>query len=380
MCFVNLYLHASYFKILFVIIKILFIGAHRLNRSPSQRFRFEQYIPYLEQSGIVCKLSPLLSESEDAIFYSKGNFIGKLITAFRAFRKRKKDLVEAEKFDLVFIQREAFMTGSTFFERALQKKKIKIVFDFDDAIWLPNISDNNKKYEWLKNSSKTSELISISDMVFAGNSFLADYALQYNKNVQTIPTTIDTDYHKKKIIKKDSRICIGWTGSHTTIQHFEQAVPFLKKLKLAFNDSIYFKVIGDPQYSNEALGIQGTKWTLDDEIEQLSEIDIGIMPLPNDEWAKGKCGLKGLQYMALEIPCIMSPVGVNTEIITDGVNGFLANSEEEWISKIAMLIRDSELRTKIGAAARKTVEEKYSVASQKEKYLKKLLDLNNNQY
>ena len=184
-----------------------------------------------------------------------------------------------------------------------------------------------------------------------------------------IPTTIDTDYHKKSFLKKESRICIGWTGSHTTIKHFEYALSFLKKLKDKYDDKIFFKVIGDETYHNAELGINGIAWNKENEIKELSSFDIGIMPLPDDEWAKGKCGLKGLQYMALEIPCVMSPVGVNCEIISDGINGFLAGKEEEWVEKISLLIDNPELRKKIGAEARKTVEEKYSVNSQKEKYL-----------
>lgn len=352
--------------------RILFIGAHRLNRSPSQRFRFEQYFSFLEQNGFECHLSPLLDEDGDTIFYSEGNFFSKIGIVTQSYFKRKNNLKKISEYDIVFIQREAFMTGSVFFEKALRNKNVKVVYDFDDAIWLPNVSENNKKFEWLKNPAKTSELISLADLVIAGNSYLADYARKFNQNVNIIPTTINTDYHKRKNVNKDNRISIGWTGSHTTIQHFEYAVPVMKKLKKKFRDKIYFKVIGDEKYSNEELNIRGTKWGLPDEIEQLSEIDIGIMPLPDDEWSKGKCGLKGLQYMALEIPCVMSPVGVNSEIVSDGINGFLAKNDNEWIEKISMLIENPELRKKIGTEARKTVIEKYSVDSQKEKYLRVL--------
>ncbi|MBI3500935.1 MAG: glycosyltransferase [Bacteroidetes bacterium] len=350
-------------------LKILFIAAHRLNRSPSQRFRFEQYFSFLKQNDFDCKLSPLLDEADDKIFYSEGNFFSKVRIVIQSYFKRKKDLKEAGNYDIIFIQREAFMTGSTFFEKGLKKRKVKIVFDFDDAIWLPNVSEENKKFERLKNPEKTSEIISLSDLIIAGNNYLAEYAKQFNKNVYIIPTTIDTEYHKKQIVKKDERICIGWTGSHTTIQHFEHAVPMLKKLKEKYGDKIYFKVIGDENYFNDELNIRGVKWSFPDEIEQLSEIDIGIMPLPDDEWAKGKCACKALQYMSLEIPSVMSAMGMNCEIVSEGVNGFLAKEDDEWLEKISLLAEDSELRKKIGADARKTVEANYSVNSQKEKYL-----------
>ena len=350
--------------------KILFVAAHRLNRSPSQRFRFEQFFNYLEQNGFQCELSYLLSEKDDGIFYSQGSYPEKFYILLKNFIKRLKDVVQASRYDIIFIQREAFFTRSIFFEKCFRKVAGRIIFDFDDAIWLHDISDANKKLGWLKNPKKTSKIIQLADMVFAGNQFLADYALQFNKNVVVIPTTIDTSYHKKTTSeKKDSRICVGWTGSHTTIKHFEYALPFLKKLKEKYSEKIYFKVIGDEDFVNDELEIKGIAWKADTEIQEISEIDIGIMPLPNDDWAKGKCGLKGLQYMALEIPTVLSPVGVNKEIVEDGLNGFLASLTDEWVEKISRLINSKELREQIGKAGRKTVIEKYSFESQKEKYL-----------
>lgn len=349
---------------------ILFIGAHRLNRSPSQRFRFEQYFYFLKANGFECHLSPLLDEKDDKLFYSEGNFFGKVFVVAKCFLRRQKDIAKAKEYDIIFIQREAFMTGTTFFERKLKETGKKIIFDFDDAVWLPNVSEGNKKFEWLKNPSKTSQLISLFDLVIAGNNYLGDYARKFNKNVWMIPTTIDTEYHKRNsIIKKDEQICIGWTGSHTTIRHFEYAIPALQLLKEKFGNKIYFKVIGDNTYENKEIGIKGISWKLENEIADLSEIDIGIMPLPDTDWARGKCGLKALQYMALEIPCVMSPVGVNSEIVADGINGFLAKDSKEWIEKISLLIENPALRIKIGTEARRTVEDNYSVNSQKEKYL-----------
>ncbi|MBT6513455.1 MAG: glycosyltransferase, partial [Crocinitomicaceae bacterium] len=165
-------------------------------------------------------------------------------------------------------------------------------------------------------------------------------------------------------------VCIGWSGSVTTIEHFKLALPFLEKIKLKYGSKVYFKVIGDGNYVNEHLEIKGIAWNRNDEVKELSEFDIGIMPLPDDEWAKGKCGLKGLQYMALEIPTIMSPVGVNSDIIKDGENGFIATTIEDWVKKLSILIDKNEIRTEMGIEARKTVVDSYSIIANKDLYLR----------
>jgi glycosyltransferase involved in cell wall biosynthesis len=207
-------------------------------------------------------------------------------------------------------------------------------------------------------------------MVFAGNQYLADYAAQFNKNIVIVPTTIDTEiYVPKKKGTSPQTICIGWSGSFSTIQHFAIAIPALKRIKEKFGSKVVFRIIGDANYYCKELETQGMAWIAETELEDLSEIDIGIMPLPDDQWSKGKCGLKGLQYMALGIPTLMSPVGVNTEIIQHGVNGYLPGSEDEWVDILSKLTENEDCRSRIGDAGRQTVIEKYSVEAWKEKYL-----------
>ncbi len=354
--------------------KILFLTVHRPDRSPSQRFRFEQYIPFLRQNGFECTHSFLLGEKDDKVFYSKGKILGKLGIVRKSFFRLWKLSSHADDYDFIFIQRETFMLGTSFFERRFAKSKAKVIFDFDDSIWLLDVSNANKAFAWLKNPEKTAEIIAVSDVVIGGNPYLCDYAKQFNKNVKLIPTTIDTAEYTNKG-NKNTSICIGWSGSLTTLKHFDHAIPFLKKVKEKYGDKISIKAIGDSNYKNAALNVISLGWRKDNEVEELSTFDIGIMPLPDDKWASGKCGLKGLQYMALEIPTIMSPVGVNSEIIQDGVNGFLATTEEEWITKLTQLIESKELRQKMGKAGRKTVEEKYSIESQKNAYLQLFKEL-----
>ncbi|MBN8696774.1 MAG: glycosyltransferase family 4 protein [Bacteroidetes bacterium] len=348
--------------------KVLFLTLHRPDRSPSQRFRFEQYLTFLKASGYDYTFSYLLDEKDDRVFYQKGHLFSKAIIVIRGFLQRFTELSSAKDYDIIFVQRECFMLGSSFFEKRFSKYA-KMIFDFDDSIWLQNVSDANKSFVWLKNAKKTAEITSCAHLVFAGNQYLKDYALKYNSNVEIIPTTIDTVEYRRVELPGSDKVIVGWSGSITTIQHFEYAVSVLKKIKDKFKEKVEIKVIGDSNYVNLDLGVKGMAWNKKTELQDLSSFDIGIMPLPDDEWAKGKCGLKGLQYMALEIPTIMSPVGVNTEIIQDGVNGYLATTEQEWFDKLSLLIESKELRERIGKAGRTTVLEKYSVEANKQKYL-----------
>lgn len=350
--------------------KILFITAHRKDRAPNQRFRFEQYLSYLSANGFECTLSPLItSAEEDNRFYSSGSLFGKLTLGAKLGWRRLRDVLRANSFDIIFIAREAFIASSVFFEKRLAKSKTKIIFDFDDAIWMDVISGNNQKFSWLKDGSKTGKIITLANLVFAGNEYLATYARKFNAHVLIVPTTIDTELYKPNYSISKQKLTIGWSGSVSTIEHFHYALPALDAIKKKYGNRVEISVIGDGNFRVDELGIIGKPWKMETELEDLHQIDIGIMPLPDNEWTWGKCGLKGLQYMALEIPTIMSPVGVNNQIISDGINGFLADETDEWIIKISKLIDDADLRITLGKAGRKTVVEEYSVQSLRNTYL-----------
>lgn len=348
--------------------KVLFACLHRPDRSPSQRYRFEQYISYLEEKGYPSSFSYLLNEHDDKVFYAPGHYFGKGVILLKSVSKRLAEVFFKRLPPVVFVQRECFMLGSAFFEKRFAKRS-RLIFDFDDSIWLQQVSEGNKKLAFLKNAGKTKDIIRAAHLVIAGNEYLASYAQKYNPQVIIIPSTIDTEkYIAKEIIAKEN-IVIGWSGSFSTIAHFENAVEALQLLKNKYHNRLSFIVIGDPAYYNEHLSIKGMPWNAATEVEDLHRFDIGIMPLPDDEWTRGKCGMKGLQYMAAGIPTVMSPVGVNKEIIQDGENGFLADTTGEWVEKLSRLIESVELRKKFSLNGRKTIEEKYSVIANRGKYL-----------
>ncbi len=360
---------------------VLIIADHRLNRSPSQRYRFEQYLNYFKSEGFNWELSEIITEKDDRIFYHPGNYLKKAWILFKSIFIRFKDLQRAKKFDIIFIQREALLLGSSYFEKQFYKNN-KVVFDFDDSIWLLDTSPENKKFEFLKNPNKTKINIAHANCVIAGNTFLANYAKSFNPNTVIIPTTIDSDFHIPKpelrgfdSAQPDKKIVIGWSGSISTIKHFEIAIPALKEIQNKYPNKVEFHIIGQGSYVHPEIKVISKNWSTQTEVDDLNQFDIGIMPLPNDEWVKGKCGLKGLSYMACGVTTLMSDVGVNSEIIEHGKNGFLATTQQEWVSYLSQLIENVELRNKMGQEGRETVVKNYSVNANKVKYLEVLKSL-----
>ncbi len=339
--------------------RVLAVVPSIYDTSPGQRFRIEQWEPILRENGVEITYAPFETEELRSVLYSGGNILAKIGGVIRSMNRRSSELNSLNEFDLVYLFREAALLGPPWFERKVGRSDIPMVFDFDDAIFFSYKSPSNGYLSYLKFAGKTAEICRLSTCVMAGNEFLAEYARPNNKNVTIIPTTIDTDkYDFVKRTDEPEIVTIGWSGSFSTIQHLDTIRDVLQEL--AKTEQFRLLVIGTPEYDLPGVNVEALQWRSETELDDLRKIDIGLMPLPDDNWSKGKCGLKALQYMALGVPSICSPVGVNSTIIKDSENGFLAESKEEWIEKIKQLIHSPELRRKLGRAGRETVEREYS--------------------
>jgi glycosyltransferase involved in cell wall biosynthesis len=331
--------------------------------SPGQRYRLEQWEPLLREHGVDITFASFEDEDLHALLYKPGMMGKKLQLVTRGLGRRLSLVRKVKDYDLVYILREAALLGPPVFERLIAQSGVPVVFDFDDAIFVSYRSPSNGYLSYLKFASKTKTICRIASHVMVGNPYLAEYARQVNDRVTVIPTTIDTEKYRVPARKdKTGPVVIGWTGSYSTVQHLDTLRGALKKL--AEKESFRLRVIGTPSYECAPVDVQAMPWRAETELEDLSEIDVGMMPLPDDRWSKGKCGLKALQFMALGIPTICSSVGVNTDIIHDDQNGFIAATEDEWVDKLSRLLRSAELRRRLGDAGRATVEEKYSAITQ----------------
>lgn len=331
--------------------------------SPGQRYRIEQWTPVLRERGVEIDYRPFEDEELHALLYKPGNMAQKLRLVARCLANRKSILRSVREYDAVYVFREAAVLGPPVFERLIHRSGVPMIFDFDDAIFVPYRSPSNGYLSYLKFPSKTRTICRLASHVMAGNPFLADYARQVNKHVTIVPTTIDTEKYTVDAAKKTSDPpVIGWSGSYSTVQHLDTLRSALQRL--AKEERFRLRVIGTPNYELEGVEVEAMPWRSQTELEDLQRIDIGVMPLPNDSWSKGKCGLKALQYMALGIPTICSPVGVNTDIIQDGENGLIAGTEDEWVEKLKQLLHSAPLRERLGMAGRATVEAEYSAKVQ----------------
>src|SRR5215208_3516754 len=343
--------------------RILALMPALYDTSPSQRYRLEQWEPLLRERGAEITYEPFEDEELHALVYKPGMMRKKMQLVARGLSRRLSLVKKVKDYDLVYILREAALLGPPVFERLIHQQRVPIVFDFDDAVFVSYRSPSNGYLSYLKFASKTKTICRIASHVMAGNPYLADYARQVNDRVTVIPTTIDTEKYRVPPPKNSSGLpVIGWTGSYSTVQHLDTLRGALKKL--AERELFRLRVIGTPTYDCPPVDVEAMRWRADTELEDLGAIDIGVMPLPDDRWSKGKCGLKALQFMALGIPTVCSPVGVNTDIIQDDQNGFIAGTEDEWVDKLSRLLRSQELRQRLGEAGRVTVEQKYSAITQ----------------
>jgi glycosyltransferase involved in cell wall biosynthesis len=343
--------------------KVLALVQGSYDQVPGQRYRIEQWEPLLRNYDIEIHYEPFQSDEFSAVIHQQGRYLRKIEFAVQSFLKRLNAVDASSGYDAIYVFREASVLGPPLIEYKLRHHRIPVVYDFDDAVWLRYISPTNGIASLLKGTpSKTRTLCRIAAHVMAGNNYLADYASQFNKNVTIVPTTIDID--KYRVIPRDQNTVpvIGWTGSHSTLQHLDTLRGALQRL--AATEKFRLRVIGATPYHLPGVDVENITWRSASEVVDLRPVDIGIMPLPDDPWARGKCALKALQYMALAIPTVLSPVGVNAEIVEDGRNGYLASTEDEWVQKLTTLLHAPELRNQIGAAGRRTLEENYSAQVQ----------------
>lgn len=341
--------------------RLLVLASKPKGQSPSQRFRLEQWAPRLARDhAIDLDFAPFESEPLAQTLSKPGHLLAKATLVGRDFLRRAGVVRRARDYDAVIIHREAALIGPAIYERVIAWSRKPIIFDFDDSIWSLAQEARHGLFSRLHCFGKTSTLCRLAAACTAGNEFLADYARARNRNVFVVPTSIELDdYPRIPEPVSDRPFIVCWTGSISTLAHFEFAREGLEKL--ATRIPLVVKVICNHPPARPIAGAETrfVQWSQDREAEEIGDSHVGIMPLPDDEVTRGKCGLKALQCMATGRPVVVSSVGVNREIVEDGRNGYLADSPDEFVDSLLKLASSPSARAAMGAEARRTVENRY---------------------
>jgi glycosyltransferase involved in cell wall biosynthesis len=311
------------------------------------RFRVEQYFPYLLAHKVEPKWQPLSGSWKDRL------------SLYR----------ELAVFDVVCIQRRLLSPLEFYW---IRKKSSKVLFDLDDAVMYR--SSSSPRPHSLSRRMKFRWMVKGSDVVTVGNQFLRNEVLKVDprKKVFIIPTCIDTNlYPEKKKRSNPSEIVLGWIGTKGNLKYLKRLEPVFRTLRQRFPQA-KLKIVSNDFYEPSSLPVTKKLWKLEDENEDLVSFDIGLMPLNDDLWSRGKCGLKIIQYLSVGVPVVCTPVGINADIIKNGENGFWATNDEEWVDRLSTLIQNQELRHQMGVKGIETVEHEYSLTVTTEKFFQVL--------
>lgn len=343
---------------------ILFLTKYARNGA-SSRYRTFQYFPWLERAGIQCQAIPLFDEGYLDHLYAAGDRA--LADVLRAFGHRLLALTSARRCDLIVIEYELVPYFPPVLERLLQALGIDYVVDYDDALF--HQYDLHRR-AWVRRllGQKIATVMRGARLVTVGNGYLAEYARRAGaRRVEIVPTVIDlTRYPQASTLDASSNdrarherapFTIGWIGSPSTAKYLKAIAPALAKVCAQGNASV--RLIGSGPIDLGAVPVEVLPWSEETEVELLRQCDVGIMPLPDEPWERGKCGFKLIQYMACGLPAVASPVGVNRDIVEDGVNGFVARTTDDWMQSLEALRTDPKRGRGMGRAGRERVEREY---------------------
>jgi glycosyltransferase involved in cell wall biosynthesis len=325
------------------------------------RLRFEQQTEQLERLGVSLHLSSFLDATGYAVVFRNGHLLAKAYAVFRGFARRMRDAIRIARYDVLFVFRESAPFGPRVLEWLASACGVPVVYDFDEALFVPNIHPANQVWAWLRDPRRIGRCCRSASIVTTQNEYLAEYARGWNPRVEVLPTPVDTEQRSPRAARKDGPIVIGWVGSETTAPYLHLLDDVLSLV--SSESGAILRVIGGHYVNLRVARLESREFDLSREQLDLEGFDIGILPEPDDPWTRGKGGYKALLYMAAGLPVVASRVGVNPEIVLDGETGYCVNTTEEWIDALRRLITDPELRKQFGAAGRARAIERYSITA-----------------
>ena len=337
---------------------ILFLTKYS-RKGASSRYRTFQYIDYFKKSGINCTVSSLFDDNYLVYLYRLGRH--RKLDVIKAFLRRIRSVLFVHQFDLVVIEKEVIPYFPAFLEWLIKLSGVPYIVDYDDALF--HQYDNHRKgiVRFLL-GSKIAHVMRGANLVVAGNAYLADYAKRAGaRRIEIIPTVIDLMLYPEPAWGRpvNGTFTIGWIGSPSTSKYLELIYPALAEVCAGGRGRVL--LIGADKVELPGVPVDSQPWSEATEVEIMNKMDVGIMPLPDEPWERGKCGFKLIQYMACGLPVVASPVGVNIDIVEAGKNGFLATDKSSWVKALCALRDNVELRHDMGRRGRQRVENEYSL-------------------
>jgi glycosyltransferase involved in cell wall biosynthesis len=345
-------------------LRLLTLVQKAVGIAPNQRFRHEQWAPHLaREHGITLEFEPFESPELTSVLYEHGQVLRKARLAARDALRRWSSRTRAAEFDGVVVLREAMLVGGAWLEGHLARRGVPLLYDFDDAIWEWELGGRNGVMTLARMPWKVGAICRHSAAVTVGNEYLADFARRHAAEVHVVRTSIDVDrFPEQAAPAADAPFTVVWTGSHSTLRHLERIRPALERL--GARRALRLRVICDARPAPfRHVELDFVPWRAATEAADLAAGHVGVMPLPDTAFTRGKCGCKALQYMAIGRPAVVAPVGINREIVRDGENGAWADGDADWERVLARLADDPAERARLGAAGRRTVLDGFTAAS-----------------
>jgi glycosyltransferase involved in cell wall biosynthesis len=350
--------------------RILVLCPYPKDVAPSQRLKFEQYYESFREAGYEVVVSPFISYKFWKIIYRRGELLHKVFYTITGYGRRIADLFSIWSYDVIYVHLWVTPLGPPLFERMVRLFAKKIIFDIDDLVYLKDIkSKANPLISKLKGAQKPLYMMRVSDHVITCTPYLDSFVRKLNPRTTDISSTVDTDRYKPRQDYKirEEKVVLGWSGSLSTSKYLHLLDNVFKTLKRKVDFKLL--VIGDKDFKMDGIDVEAHAWSKEIELPTISRFDIGLYPLPDEEWVYGKSGLKAIQYMAMGIPTVATAIGTNFRVIENNYDGFLVNNETEWVECLDSLIKDEGIRKRIGLKSAVTVEQKFSIRANKDKYL-----------
>ncbi|WP_010185647.1 glycosyltransferase family 4 protein [Sphingomonas sp. PAMC 26605] len=348
---------------------ILILCPYPQGVAAGQRLKYEQYLDQWRAAGFDVTVSSFMDLALWDRAYRRGHYLGKALGTLRGHLRRLRDLARIRRYDIVYVAMWVTPFGTPLLEWLARRLAKRIVYDIEDNLLSEQGAPSGLR-QLLKGRAKARLLLERADQVITASPFMVERYRTINRRgaVTLIYPSVDTDAFRPSATPRDpAKPVIGWTGTFSSRPYLDLLRPVL--CELARRIDYRFVVIGNFAYDLPGVDLEVLTWSAADEVAQMQRLDVGLYPLPDDDWVLGKAGLKVIQYMAFGIASVSSAIGTATLQVTDGVDGFLVRTDEEWLAMLERLCHDAELRHRVGAAARQVAVATYSRQATGQQYL-----------